>query len=34
MDGTRTDDNEEAVILVRALNAGGDFVAGIYDGLL
>lgn len=34
MDGARTDDNEETVILVRALNTGGDFIAGIYDSLL
>jgi len=34
MDGARTDNNEETVILICALNAGGDFIAGVYDGLL
>lgn len=34
MDGARTDDNEETVILVRALNAGGNFIASNYNGLL
>lgn len=34
MDGARTDDNEETVIRVRALNAGRNFIAGVDDGLL
>jgi len=34
MDGARTDDNKETVILISTLDAGGDFIAGIYDRLL
>jgi hypothetical protein len=34
MDGARTDDNKETVILVCALNAGSNFIAGVYDSLL
>ena len=32
MDGARANDDEEATLRIRALDAGDDFMAGIDDG--